>query len=90
MTKTLGTVLALVLAVSVQFANSQSQYGVTSDYGDDERNCEDYNWECAAVDGVDFGFLALKIILALIVISCIVTWICMFGVVIWLFVKKRN
>ena len=89
MMKTLGTVLALVLAVSVQFANSQSQYGVTSDYDGDERDCY-FNYECAAVDGVDFGFLALKIILALIVISCIVSWICMFGVVIWLFVKKRN
>ena len=78
----------LVIAASIQFADSKSS-AQDADYLEDSP-CEDYDWQCAAVDGAEFGMTALKIILALVTISCIVTWLCMFGIVIWLFVKKSN
>ena len=78
----------LVIAASIQFADSKSS-DQDADYLEDSP-CEDYDWQCAAVDGAEFGMTALKIILALVTISCIVTWLCMFGIVIWLFVKKSN
>ena len=84
----MSMLLCLLLTVSMKLVNC---IDVNMEYPDyEESPCADYDWECAAVNGVDFGFLALKIILSLIVISCIVTWICMIGCVVWLFVRKAS
>ena len=86
--RNMSMLLGLLLTVSMQLVNCKD---VNMEYPDyEESPCADYDWECAAVNGVDFGFLALKIILSLIVISCIVTWICMIGCVVWLFVRKAS
>merc|ERR1712154_49324 len=86
----MSMLLGLLFAISMQLVNCKD---ANMDYGEWnylESSCVDYDWECAAVNGVEFGMTALKIILSLIVISCIVTWICMLGCVVWLFVRKRN
>ena len=83
----MSILLGLLFTVSLQLVNCKD---VNMDYDYEESPCADYDWECAAVNGVDFGFMALKIILSLIVISCIVTWICMIGCVVWLFVRKAS
>ena len=80
----MSMLLGLLFAVSMQLVSCQD------DNIDEDSPCADYDWECAAVNGAEFGLTALKIILSLIVISCIVTWICMLGCVVWLFIRKRN
>ena len=84
----MSMLLGLFFTVSMQLANCKDVNMENPDY--EESPCADYDWECAAVNGVDFGFLALKIILSMIVISCIVTWICMIGCVVWLFTRKAS
>ena len=84
--KNMSMLLGLFFTVSMQLANCKD---VNMEYPE-ESPCADYDWECAAVNGADFGFLALKIILSMIVISCIVTWICMIGCVVWLFTRKAS
>ena len=79
--------LCIVLAVlHLQLASGQ--------YNDytwlEDSLCPDYDWLCAAVEGVSFGMMAARLVLALVTVSCCVTWVCMIGLVCWLFIRKRN
>ena len=86
--RNMSILLCLLFAVSMQLVNCKDA-NMDDDYYEDSP-CADYDWECALVNGAEFGLTALKIILSLIVISCIVTWICMIGCVCWLFIRKRS
>merc|ERR1712126_13451 len=48
----------------------------------------DYNYDCAAQEAIQFGLLALKILLSLITISCVIGWACSIAFVVWLQEKK--
>ena len=50
----------------------------------------DYNYECAAQEAIQFGMVALKILLSLITISCVISWACAIAFVVWLFKRKSG
>ena len=85
--KMMGKICILLAVIHLELASGQFNKDYT---WLEDSLCPDYDWLCAAVDGVSFGMMAVKLVLALVTISCCVTWVCMLGIVCWLFVKKRN
>ena len=83
----MGKICILLAILHLQLASGQFNKDYT---WLEDSLCPDYDWLCAAVDGVSFGMMAVKLVLALVTISCCVTWVCMLGIVCWLFIRKRN